>query len=87
VANHKQAIKRHKQSLDRKARNNHYKSSTRTHLKRARAAIESGERDAAAEAVGAATKLLDRVAGKGIIPANRASRLKSRLMSQLSASP
>ena len=40
MANHKQALKRHKQSLVRRARNQHFKSMMRTYLKRARIAIE-----------------------------------------------
>ena len=81
MANHKQAIKRHKQSLVRRARNQHFKSTMRTYLKQARLALEekSGSAD---EAVKKAVQIIDRVAQKGIIPKNTAARTISRLMKQ-----
>ena len=81
MANHKQAIKRHKQSLVRRARNQHFKSTMRTYLKQARLALQekSGNAD---EAVKKAVKIIDRVAQKGIIPKNTAARTISRLMKQ-----
>ncbi len=85
MANHKQAIKRHRQSLKRNARNNFFKATARTYLKRARTALEGGDKGAAAEAVRLAASYLDHVASKGIIPKERASRLKSRLDTQLSS--
>ena len=84
VANHKQAIKRHRQSLVRAERNRYYMSTARTFLKRARLALAAGD-DGAGGAVSKATAYLDRIAGKGIIPKKRASRLKSRLTRQLNA--
>ena len=85
MANHKQAIKRHRQSLVRAERNQHFRSTTRTLVKRARQALEAGDKAAATEAVDVAVKVLDRVAGKGIIPAKRAARLKSRMVTRLNA--
>jgi len=84
VANHKQAIKRNRQNLVRAARNRYYMSTARTFVKRARLAL-AGEEGAAADAVQKATNYLDRIAGKGVIPKKRASRLKSRLTRQLNA--
>ena len=78
MANHKQALKRHKQSLVRKARNQHFKSMMRTYLKRARLAVEEGSADAD-EAVRKAVSVIDRVAQKGVIPRNTAARTISRL--------
>jgi small subunit ribosomal protein S20 len=84
VANHKQAIKRNRQSIVRAERNQYYMSTARTFIKRARLALEAGDK-AAGDAVGKATSYLDHIAGKGIIPKKRASRLKSRLTRQLNA--
>ncbi|TNF32148.1 MAG: 30S ribosomal protein S20 [Deltaproteobacteria bacterium] len=82
MANHKQALKRHRQSLKRQARNNYYKATMRTLLKKARTNIADPDADAA-EAVKVAVSYVDHIAGKGVIPKERASRLKSRLESQL----
>ncbi|GMV43892.1 MAG: hypothetical protein AMXMBFR64_56080 [Myxococcales bacterium] len=79
MAQHKQAEKRHRQSLVRRARNQHFTSMMRTFVKKARAAIESNPA-AAAEAVQKAISVIDHVAQKGIIPRTRASRVAGRLM-------
>ena len=84
MATHKQAIKRHRQSIIRAERNRYYLSTARTFIKRARLALEGGDK-AAGEVVSKATAYLDRIAGKGVIPKKRASRLKSRLTRQLNA--
>jgi len=78
VANHRQAEKRNRQRIRRTERNKHFKSTMRTYIKRARAAIEAGDA-AAGEAVKKAIAMVDRVAGKGIIPRRRGSRIVSRL--------
>ncbi len=79
MAQHKQAEKRHRQSLKRRERNMHYKSTMRTYLKRARAAVQEKSPDAA-DAVRLAVSYIDRVGQKGIIPSNRAARIIGRLM-------
>jgi small subunit ribosomal protein S20 len=84
VANHKQAIKRNRQNGIRAERNRFYMSTARTFLKRARLALSEGD-DAAGAAVEKATAFIDRIAGKGVIPRKRASRLKSRLVRQFNA--
>ncbi len=83
MANHKQAIKRHTQSLKRNARNGYFKTTCRTYVKAARLALAEGDKGVAAPAVQKAVAMLDRTAGKGIIPKNRANRVKGRLMGQL----
>jgi len=82
MANHKQALKRHRQSLKRQERNNYYKATMRTLLKKARTDLADPEANAA-DSVKSAVSYLDHVAGKGVIPRERASRLKSRLEKQL----
>ncbi len=78
MADHKQAVKRHRQSVVRAERNKHYRSMMRTHLKQAREAVESGAKDKDARVVQAISPI-DRLASKGIIPRNTASRTVGRL--------
>jgi len=85
MANHKQALKRHRQSLKRRDRNNFYKATVRTLIKKARLAVGEGDRAAAEPVVREAVSCLDHVVTKGAIPKGRADRLKSRLMGQLAA--
>lgn len=86
MANHKQAIKRHRQSLGRADRNAYYKATMRTLLKRARTSLEGAKKQKdAVEAVKSAVSYVDHVATRGAIPKTRANRLKSRLSSQLAA--
>lgn len=84
MATHKQAEKRHRQSLNRKARNSYYEATLKNLLKSARAAVVEGA-GAAGDTVKKAVSWIDHVAVKGIIPKQRASRLKSRLESKLAA--
>jgi small subunit ribosomal protein S20 len=78
MANHASAVKRNRQRIKRTARNRAVKSSLRTVLKQARQAVTSGA-DNAAELVREAQSELDRAAKKGVIPQNRASRVKGRM--------
>ena len=86
MANHKSALKAHRRSLQRRDRNRQYRSRMRRALRSMRAALDA----AAAPDAGGATdelraqyrstvSLIDRLAGKGIIHTNTASRYKSRL--------
>lgn len=79
----KQTAKRLRQAKKRTVRNRHYRTTSRTYLKRARAALESGDREAAQQAVDRACSYLDHAVTKGVIHKNKASRLKSRLTRQL----
>jgi small subunit ribosomal protein S20 len=86
VATHKQAEKRHRQSVGRAKRNAYYEATLRTLVKNARAALQAGAQGVkatASDSVMKAISWIDHVAVKGIIPKQRASRLKSRLESQL----
>ena len=82
MANTKQALKRHRQSLSRRERNRYNRVTARTTIKNARAALASKDGDAESSVL-TAVKRLDRIASKGAIPKKRAARLKSRLMKQL----
>lgn len=79
MAHSKSAIKRWRQSIERRDRNRSVKSETRTLLNKAVVAIESDPANAE-EAVRAAVSALDRAAQKTVIHANAASRGKSRLL-------
>ncbi|MBL9022374.1 MAG: 30S ribosomal protein S20 [Myxococcales bacterium] len=80
MANHASAEKRNRQRITRTERNRAAKSALRTIVKRARAAAEAGG-EGSADLVVAAERALDKAAKKGVIPDNRASRLKGRLKS------
>ena len=51
----------------------------RTYIKRVVAAVEAGDKAEAEAAYKAACPVIDRVAGKGLIHANKAARTKSRM--------
>ena len=85
MANIKSAIKRNRQNEKRRLHNRVFRGSTRTQIRRARLAIENGEKDTAAEEVKQAVIKLDRTAAKGIIHKNNAARRKSRLVKQLAS--
>ena len=83
MANIKSQIKRNKQNEKRRLRNRLFSGRARTSVKKARLAIEAGEKDSAVEATLAAISTLDKAAEKGIIHKNNAARRKSRLMKRL----
>lgn len=76
---HTSAIKRHRQSLKRRARNIETKSKLRTLIKRARQAIDAKNQESAASHIRAVNKALGMAVSKGIIQRNTASRWLSRL--------
>ena len=75
----KSAEKRERQEAKRRLRNHAAKSTVRTSIKKFDAAVAAGDKAAAATALAESNKLLDSVAGKGIIHKNTAARKKSRL--------
>lgn len=80
MANTKSALKALRQSEKRRRRNQAARSATRTHVKKARLAVESTSPEEAREALKRALRALDRAAQKGVIHPNNAARRKSRLM-------
>jgi small subunit ribosomal protein S20 len=89
VATHASALKAHRQSLVHRERNRKFRSHLRTTLKQIRAYIDDPKRDATAKAaarqqLNQAISLIDKMAGKGVIHRNTASRYKSRLNARLS---
>ena len=79
LAIHTSVIKRHKQSLKRRARNIEARSKLRTLIKKIRQAIDSKNSENAADQLRAVNKALGKAASKGIIKNNTASRWLSRL--------
>ncbi len=75
----KSAEKRERQEAKRRLRNHMAKSTMRTAIKKFDAAVAAGDKAAAEKAMAESNKLLDTVAGKGIIHKNTAARKKSRL--------
>lgn len=86
MANHRSALKRIRASEKRRQRNRTVRGSTRTSVKKARAAIAVGNLPEAQAAVQDAISALDKAAEKGVIHKNNAARRKSRLMRALNKS-
>jgi len=84
LANSKSAIKRHRQSEQRRLRNRAVRSAGRSVVAKARTAIERRLPDGA-EQVRIAQATLDVSVRKGVIHPNNAARRKSRLMKRLNA--
>jgi small subunit ribosomal protein S20 len=79
VPNIKSAKKRHRQSLERRARNRSAKSQLKTAIKKLREMVEAKKFDDAKALYSDLCKMLDQTASKKIIHVNKASRTKSRL--------
>ncbi|MGD8235207.1 MAG: 30S ribosomal protein S20 [Chromatiales bacterium] len=85
MANSAQARKRVRQAEKARRHNASRRSMMRTSLKKVIHAIESGDKESAAEAYKVAVPVIDRMANKGLIHANKAARHKSRLNAQIKA--
>ena len=83
MPNTKSAKKRHRQSLVRRQRNRAAKSVIKSQVRKLREAIGAGEVETAAAEFRLTAKKLDQTAARGIIHANVAARLKSRLSAAL----
>ena len=79
MANHKSAIKRHKQSLKRAARNRAMRSRVKNAVKEVRAAVLAKDSERAAQALTAAKSVIDKAATKGTVHWKNAARKVSRL--------
>jgi small subunit ribosomal protein S20 len=83
MANHPSAEKRNRQRLVRAERNQAVRSSLRTAVKKARAAIATGDVAAAKAPVAAASIALAKAASKGVVHTRAASRTTSRIQAAL----
>jgi small subunit ribosomal protein S20 len=79
MATHKNAEKAHQQSLVRRQRNRHRRSTLRSALKKLRTAVAEGDLEAARTLLPQALSLLDRTARTRAIHPGTADRQKSRL--------
>ncbi len=79
MANSPQAKKRARQAEDHRQHNMTLRSKLRTAIKKVVNAISAGDKEAATAAYKDAAPLVDNMARKGIIHANKAARHKSRL--------
>lgn len=82
MANHKSAIKRHKQSLKRKARNKAARTEYRNAIKNA---LTATDKSTATSEARRAESLLASAARKGILGKGTAKRYISRLAKQVAA--
>jgi small subunit ribosomal protein S20 len=83
MANTDSARKRIRQNLRRAARNQARKSRMRTFVKKVEAAVASGDKTAAVEALRAAQPEMQRAANKGVVHRNTVSRKLSRLAARI----
>ena len=79
MAIHPSAIKRHRQSLKRRATNKDVKSRIRTLIKKARQAVAAKDRDQISVRLREVSRELGKAVSKGILKHNTASRWLSRL--------
>jgi len=83
LANTTSAKKKIRRDTRATERNRVHLVKARTYVKKARAALASGDVEEARARVREAEKWLDHAATKGVIHQNNASRRKGRLMAQL----
>ncbi len=79
MANHKSAIKRHKQSLKRNVRNRSVRTRVKNVVKEVRTSVHAADKSAAQETLVLAMSELDKSASKGVIHWKKAARKISRL--------
>jgi small subunit ribosomal protein S20 len=87
VATHKSALKAHRQSLKNRERNRQLRSRLRGALKGIRTALDTSDSTGTRSAVKETVSLIDKMASKGIIHRNAASRYKSRLSARVAKQP
>jgi len=85
LANHKSAIKRHKQSEIRRQKNVSCNSALKTLVKKVKMSIESKNREGAQDALKKAIPAMDKAASKHVIHRNAAARKISRLARQVNS--
>jgi small subunit ribosomal protein S20 len=85
MANIKSQIKRNKQNIKAQERNKSVKSGVKTAIRKFRAAVEAGDKDAATAAGRDAMKKLDKAASKGVLHKNQAANRKSAIAKKVAA--
>jgi small subunit ribosomal protein S20 len=75
----KSAIKRARQSEDRRLRNSHVKSTMKGHIKKVVAAMDNKDKESLDAVLKKTVSYINRAATKGVIHKNNAARKVSRL--------
>ena len=83
MANIKSQIKRIKQNEKAHQRNKAVKSELRTNVRKFREALDSGNVEAATDAMRAASRKLDKAVSKGVIHKNQTANRKSAIAKRL----
>jgi len=79
LAKSKSASKRHKQSLKRRARNRHIRSSVKSAIKEVRAALENRNSEEAGKVLSKAASVISRAGSKGVLHKKTVARKVARL--------
>jgi small subunit ribosomal protein S20 len=87
LANIQSAKKRARQNVKHREHNIALRSRGRTAVKKVLKAIRGGDKAVAQATFREAVPEIDKLAGKGLIPKNRAAHYKSRLNAKLRAMP
>jgi small subunit ribosomal protein S20 len=85
MATHKSALKRSKQSKEKRLRNRNVKSNLKTTIKAVNAAIEEKDPKKAQEVLSQVTPVINKAASKGVIHKKNAARKISRLTRKVNA--
>ena len=85
MANHVSAQKRARQTLKITEHHRHFRTVTRTQMKRVRAAIAAGDRKEAEQVLKVCIQAIDKAVSKGLWHAKAGSRYVSRLSAQVHA--
>ncbi|MFQ5442774.1 MAG: 30S ribosomal protein S20 [Thermodesulfobacteriota bacterium] len=85
MANHKSAIKRHRQSEKRRVRNTSIKTTIKSAVKKVRQSMSEGKKEEATAGLKTAVRLLDRSVTQGTLHRNTAARKISRLTVQVNS--
>ena len=85
MANHKSAIKQHRQDLKRRANNRLHRARVRTAIKDCREAVKAGDAEKAKGMLDGTFAMLDRCSKTGAMHDNTVARTKSRLQRAVNA--
>ena len=85
MANIKSQIKRNRQNEKRRMRNKSVKSSLKTAIRKFHEGAATGDAEATADLLRAASRQLDKAVSKGVIHKNQAANRKSAIAKRLAA--
>ncbi len=83
MANIKSSIKNIERSERRRQRNRTIKTSVRTHMRRFKEAVATGDKELIQSTYKAAQSQIDRAISKGVLKPNTGARYKSRLSAMI----